>query len=172
MRPAGSSEALERRRRRALALLKSGLTPVEVARQVGVDRRSVRRWKAAVRAGGEAALRAQATPGRPPKLSARERKRLERWLLEGAETSGFATDLWTGPRVAQLIRRRLHVRYHVNHMGRLLHSLGWSAQKPARRALERDEAAIRRWLKEEWPRVKKTLPAAGRPSSSATKRGS
>jgi len=172
MRPTGSGEALERRRLRALALLKSGFMPVEVARQVGVDRRSVRRWKAAARTGGEQALRAQPTPGRPPKLSARERERLERWLLKGAQASGFGTDLWTCPRVAELIERRLHVRYHVNHIGRLLRGLGWSPQKPARRALERDEAAIRQWRKVDWPRVKKTLPAGARRSSSATKRAS
>ncbi|HEV2320971.1 MAG TPA: winged helix-turn-helix domain-containing protein [Gammaproteobacteria bacterium] len=172
MRPTGSGEELERRRHRALTLLKAGLMPVEVARQVGVDRRSVRRWKAAVNAQGERALKARPTPGRPMKLSPSQRVRLERWLLKGAQAAGFTTDLWTCPRVAELIARRLKVYYHVNHVGRLLRGLGWSPQKPARRAIERDEVAIRQWLKTEWPRVKKTPPAAVRRSSSATKRAS
>ena len=172
MRPIGSGEELERRRRRALGLLKSGLMPVDVASRVGVDRRSVRRWKAAARDGGEQAVRARPTPGRPTKLLARDRRRLAALLLKGARVAGFPTDLWTCPRVAEVIERRFHVHYHVAHVGRLLRALGFSPQKPARRAIERDEAAIRRWVQVEWPRVKKTLPVGGRRSSSATKRAS
>ncbi len=172
MRPTGSPEELERRRLRALALLKEGLLPVEVARRVGVDRRSVRRWKAAARRRGKAGVRARAAPGRPPKLIPEHKRRLEALLLEGAQAAGFHTDLWTCPRVAELIERRFGVRYHVDHIGRLLHDLDWTPQKPTRRALERDERAIRRWVKEVWPRVKKTPPAAARRSSSSTKRDS
>ena len=88
MRPIGSGEELERRRRRALGLLKSGLMPVDVASRVGVDRRSVRRWKAAARDGGEQAVRARPTPGRPTKLLARDRRRLAALLLKGARVAG------------------------------------------------------------------------------------
>lgn len=172
MRPTGSPEELERRRLRALALLKEGLLPVEVARRVGVDRRSVRRWKRAARRGGEAGVRAKPAPGRPPKLGPEHKRQLEALLLEGAQAAGFHTDLWTCPRVAELIERRFGVCYHLDHIGRLLHDLDWTPQKPARRALERDERAIRRWVKKVWPRVKKTPPAAARRSSSSTKRGS
>lgn len=172
MRPIGSPEELEHRRMRALALLKEGLQPVEVARRVGVDRRSVRRWKAAARAQGEAGVRAKPAPGRPLKLQAKHRIRLEALLLKGAQAAGFHTDLWTCPRVAEVIERRFGVCYHVDHIGRLLHDLGWSPQKPARRALERDEQAIWRWAHEDWTRVKKTPPAGARRSSSSTKRGS
>lgn len=166
MRPTGSPEELERRRLRALALLKEGLLPSEVARRVGVDRRSVRRWKAAARKNGEAGVRARAAPGRPSKLSPRHKRRLETMLIKGALGAGFHTDLWTCPRVAELIKRRFGVDYHVDHVGRVLHELGWSPQKPARRAVERDEQAIRRWVREDWPRVKKTPSAAARRSSS------
>jgi len=155
MRPHGSPVQLEARRLHALALLQEGLAPVEVARRIGVDRRSVRRWKAAARSGGCDAVRARPVPGRPPKLDAAERRRLERLLLRGAQAAGFPTDLWTCPRVATLIRREFGVRYHVDHLGRLLHRLGWSPQKPERRARERDEGAIRRWLRVELPRIKK-----------------
>lgn len=159
MRPPGSPKELERRRLRAIALLEEDVPPVEVARRVGVDRRSVRRWKASYRAQGEKGITAKPSPGRPAVLDDKAKRRLERLLLKGAHAAGFPTDLWTCPRVAQLIEAAFGVRYHVDHIGRLLHGLGWSPQKPERRALERDEAEIRRWIKEEWPRVKKTLRA-------------
>ena len=155
MRPPGSPAELERRRQQAIALLKEGLPPVEVARHLGVERRSVRRWRAAYDRAGVKALAAQPVPGRPPKLEARSRAHLERSLLRGARACGFPTDLWTCPRVGEVIRRQFGVRYHVDHIGRLLHSLGWSPQKPERRARERDEKAIQRWVKETWPGVKK-----------------
>lgn len=158
MRPHGSPEELERRRVRAVALLQEGHPPVDVARIVGVSRRSVRRWKASYQKKGEEGIRARPASGRPPKLEIRDRERLERYLLKGAKAAGFPTNLWTCPRVAALIRKRFGVRYHVDHIGRLLHSMGWSAQKPQRRAKERDEGSIQQWVKEDWPRIKKNVP--------------
>lgn len=156
MRPSGSPEALERRRRRGIALLKEGHTPVEVAHRVGVDRRSVRRWNAAYSQQGEAGIQARPAPGRPAALDSKDKKRLEKILLKGAKAAGFSTDLWTCPRVAQVIWDHFGVDYHVDHVGRLLHGLGFSPQKPTRRAVERDESTVQRWRKQEWPRVKKT----------------
>ncbi len=156
MRPRGSQKTLEKRRRWAMQLLDEGLQPVEVARRVGVARRSVRRWKAAHRNDGDQGIRAKPVPGRPCKLGPEQRAQLEEILLRGATSAGFPTDLWTCPRVAALIRGEFGVRYHVDHIGRLLHCMGWSAQKPQRKAIERDEERIRRWVKQEWPRVKKT----------------
>ncbi len=97
---------------------------------MGVDRRSVRRWKAAYREKGPQALKAKPAPGRPPKLTHNEKQELEELLLQGAEAAGFDTDLWTCPRVARVIRKHFGVRYHVDHIGRLLRSLGWSPQRP------------------------------------------
>lgn len=156
MRPRGSPEELERRRRRAMKLIEQGVSMGEVARMVGVKRRSVERWRKARREGGIRLLRAKRVAGRPPKLTAEDRKQLESLLLEGARANGFATDLWTCPRIASIIWDRFGVAYHVDHIPKLLHQLGWSVQKPTRRAIERDEAEIRRWTKREWPRVKKT----------------
>ena len=167
MRPSGSPEELERRRLRAIALIDEGLLPSEVARRVGVDRRSVRRWKAAARKHGEAGVQARPAPGRPSKLSARRKRSLEALLLKGPLAAGFGTDLWTCPRIAEVIKQRFGIEYHVDHVGRLLHDLGWSPQKPARRAVERDENEIRRWVREDWLRVKKTPGGAGRQSSVA-----
>lgn len=155
MRPTGSPKELERRRLRAVGLLNRGHPPVDVARMVGVDRRSVRRWKAAYRVRGAAALKAQPAPGRPPKLDAKAKARLERALLRGARAAGFPTDLWTCPRVADLIESLFGVSYHVDHIGRVLRSLGWTPQKPPRRAIERDEARIQGWIQHPWPRIKK-----------------
>ena len=155
MRPHGTAQELERRRKRAIELLQQGLQPVEVAKQLGVDRRSVRRWKATHAREGPTGLNARPTPGRPAKLNAHEKERLEEMLVKGAKAAGFPSDLWTCPRVRQLIARQFGVRYHVDHIGRLLHSLGWTPQKPLRRAVERDEARIRNWIKKDWPRIKK-----------------
>ncbi len=156
MRPSGTPQELEQRRLRALRLLGEGLSPVEVARQIGVDRRSVRRWKAAVRTGGRRALAAKPAAGRPRRLVARDLTRLRRMLLKGAQSAGLATDLWTCPRVGWLIQREFGVRYHPAHVSRVLHGLGFSPQKPTRRAVERDEQRIRAWIEQDWPRAKKT----------------
>jgi transposase len=137
-----------------------------VAKRVGADRRSVRRWKAAARIGGDEAVRARPAPGRPTRLSVKDKRKLEGLLLKGPLAAGFGTDLWTCPRVAELIEQRFGVQYHVDHVGRLLHDLGWSPQKPARRAIERDEEQIRRWVREDWQRVKKT-PGGAAPRSSS-----
>jgi transposase len=122
---------------------------------LGVDRRSVRRWNASYRAQGLRGLSMKPAAGRPTKLDAKERKKLDAILLKGAIAAGFPTDLWTCPRVAQVIEARFGVSYHVDHIGRLLHSFGWSPQKPARRAVERDEDFIEGWVKTQWPRIKK-----------------
>lgn len=155
MRSHGSPTELERRRRRAIDLLKEGQPPVEVARIIGVDRRGVRRWKAAFREEGVEGIRAKPAPGRPPRLSHEAKQELAEALTEGPIAHGFPTELWTCPRVAYLIEEVFGIRYHRDHVCRLLHSLGWSPQKPQRRAEERDEAAIRRWVQKEWPEVKK-----------------
>ena len=126
-----------------------------MARAVGVDPRSVRRWKHDLRFGGRAALRAVPASGRPPRLSPGQRLRLEKHLLKGAQAAGFATGLWTCPRVAEHIERTFDIRYHVDHVCRLLHQMNWSPQKPTRKAIERDEEGISQWVKQAWPAIKK-----------------
>jgi transposase len=125
---------------------------------VGVDRRSVRRWKASYNRKGEEGIHAKPASGRPPKLGRRDLRKLEKTLLKGSKAAGFPTELWTCPRIAQVIHLLFGVRYHIDHVGRLLHALGWSPQKPERRAVERDEKGITHWVKVEWPRIKKKHP--------------
>lgn len=160
MRPQGSPAELERRRRRALTLLKQGLMPHEVARRLGVDRRSVRRWHRAYRQRGPEGVRAQPASGRPPKLTGRQRRTLVRWVLKGAEAWGYPTALWTCQRIAHLIRTRWQIVYHPDHVGRLLRACGLTPQRPQRLAKERNDQRIREWLEQTWPRVKKNSLAS------------
>jgi transposase len=146
---------LEQRRFRALSLLKEGLLPGEISKRIGVDRRSVRRWKAEYRKRGQSALKATPVPGRPSKLSANDKKRLEKILFKGAKRCGYPTDLWTCPRIVQVISKTFHLNYHPDHLGRMLHIMGWSPQKPERRAKERNERDIARWIKTDWQDIKK-----------------
>lgn len=172
MRPKGSAAVLEARRHRALRLLDQGRSLNEVARLLECAPSSVMRWRDTRDAGGKAALRVRFSPGRPPKLNGREQQRLIALLLRGAQAYSYATDLWTTARVAQVIWREFRVRYHRAHVSRLLHALGWSVQKPERRALERNEERIQQWKRETWPRIKKKPRGWAPTSSSSTSRGS
>lgn len=126
MQPNGSPEELEGRRYRALVLLAQGLGPVEVARLMGVDRRSVRRWRATVRREGSQGLRAQPATGRPRRMDADAMRELDRALTQEA---GLDSGNWTCARVADLIEKRFGVRYHPAHVCRLLHSLGYTGSE-------------------------------------------
>lgn len=165
MRPCGSAATLEERRRGAVAFLHQKLSLHEIARRLGCHPSSVMRWRNAWRAAGPKGLKAKPVPGRPPKLSTQQKQRLVRLLTRGAMAHGYRTELWTTQRIADLIEDQLAVSYHRNHVGKLLHQLGWSHQKPERRAVERDEAATEKWKRTVWPRVKKT-PLGWRPMSS------
>ena len=155
MRPQGSQEQLEQRRWRAVELMEHGYGNATIAGLLGTSTVSVWRWRKAYRHRGDAALSAKPIAGRPPRLSARQRRSLVRRLLKGAMAEGFASDLWTCPRIAQVIEERYGVRYHVDHVPRLLAGLGFSCQKPERQARERDEEAVQRWVRHDWPRIKK-----------------
>lgn len=126
MRPHGSAAELERRRLAAVPLFEQGCSNAEIARRLGTSAQSVGRWKRRYRRGGAAALAAKPTPGRPPKLNGHQRRGLRQRLLKGARANGFGTDLWTLRRVQQLIRRCYGARYHIGHLGRLMHELGFS----------------------------------------------
>ena len=155
MRPRGTKAQLEARRRMAIRLLQQQVSMRETARQVGSSLSSVERWKAEYETGGMAALRGKPDRGGPPKLSAAEQTALVGLLLQGPRAHGYPTELWTLARVAQVIERKFGVRYHTSGVWLLLRRLGWSCQKPERRARERDEAAIRRWRRVTWPKLRK-----------------
>ena len=157
---------LEDRRRRALTLLDEGLSLNEVGRRIGCAPSSVMHWRDKRRAGGVKGLQVRSSPGRPPKLPRVAWRLLLKVLLDGAMASGYATQLWTTARISEVVRKKFRVQYHPDHVGRLMHRLGWSHQKPQKRALERKEGEIRRFVREDWPRVKKT-PRGWVPTSSS-----
>lgn len=132
-------------------MMKAGMNPTQIGRRLGVARLTVYRWKSRGRG-----KRAQIRPaGRKPEMTTRQIRALQGILERGAVAYGFATEMWTGRRIAQVIGERFGVSYHFKSIPALLHSAGWSWQKPGKRAKERDEAAVRCWVRERWPHIKK-----------------
>ncbi len=155
MRTAGSPKSLEKRRLDAIVLFEDGMAQVGIAKKLKVHDRTVRRWIASFRRDGRGGVAAKPAPGRPPKLTAGQQDALAKLLDKGAVANGYSTALWTCPRIARVVEKRFGISYHVDHLGRLLRSMGFTPQKPERRARERDEAAIRRWVRRDWSGVKK-----------------
>ncbi len=148
-------EEATKRRLRAARLLQAGQTPAQVAATVQVARQTVYRWRDVLESEGIDALRDMSKGGRPARLGAEELGRVQIALLEGPTAHGFGTPLWTIKRVRLLIERQFGVRYSKVHVWRLLGQLGFSSQKPERRALERDDVAVEHWKKSTWPGLKK-----------------
>lgn len=142
MRPIGTAEELQRRRLRAVELVEQGESPDDVARFLGCGRSSVYTWVKLARQ-SLAALAAKPHPGPKPRLTAEQLKGLEGPILEGAKAHGWRTELWTASRAAELIERHFKVRFHPEHVRKILkRRLRWTSQKPQRKAKERDEVAI------------------------------
>lgn len=154
---------------KAVKLLEAGVSQSETARRVGVHRQSVSRWASALASEGRDALRKAGRAGRKPRLDDDALDQLCELLERGPEAAGFSTNLWTCERVAEVIEREFEIRYHSAHVWKLLGKIGWSCQRPTGRAIERDENAIRRWKRVEWPRIKKKPSGKGESSSSSTK---
>ena len=156
MRPSVPSRELEKRRRRAVnAVVKDGMTVASVARRFQVNIRTMYMWLAAYRKKGTKGLEARPAPGAPRKLAKKDLKVLEKKILKGARAAGFPNDLWTCARIAELIKKEFGVEYHFNHVGKILAGMGWSPQRPEKRAVERDDHRIQNWVKKEFPRIKK-----------------
>jgi|SRR5271165_1614952 len=151
-RPYGSASALEQRRRQAVQAVHAGDKVKDVARILGVHPRTLFRWLELAR--NRHGLAAKPHPGPPTRLNRQQQRQLERMLLQGAKAHGWPNELWTTRRIAELIRRSFNVSLHHDHVGRFLHRvLHWSPQKPRKRARERDEKAIQRWQRDEFPRI-------------------
>lgn len=161
--------ALEARRLQAAQLFARGASQGEVATALEVSRVSAHHWYHAWKAQGRGGLQGAGRAGRKPQLTAADLAPVERALRTGPRAHGFPTELWTLPRVARLIERLTGVRHHPGHVWRILRRLGWSLQRPARRARERDDAAIEQWKTRRWAQLKKTPGASAPGSSSKTK---
>jgi len=145
-------QAFEGVRMQAGALFAAGHSQAEVAHQLGVARQNVSRWHAQWRQGGLQALRSAGPTGHAPRLSDQQLHRIDQALREGARAYGFDTDHWTLARIRTVIEQQTGVSYHPGHVWKLLrHRLHYRLQRPARRAVERDERAIARWVAEDWP---------------------
>ena len=159
MRTKGTAAELEARRRLAVQRVSEGWKRADVAAFLGVHPETVGEWVRAHKAGGDAALAAKPHPGREPFLTPDQERQVLGWLADPPTRHGFRTDVWTAKRVAHLIDERLGVRFHPHYLREWLAKRDYTPQKPARRARQRDQAAIGRWLKTDWPRIKKTRPA-------------
>jgi transposase len=156
----GGLTAAERARRedvrlRAAELIESGASDREVAKRFRVSRMSANRWRRALAAGGREALATRGAGGARCKLTAAQLGELEAALDAGPAAWGWSEDqCWTLARIAEVVRRRFRVQYALAGMDLLLHRIGWSVQVPARRAAERDEAAVAAWREQTWPVIK------------------
>ena len=150
-----------RRRVRAGRMLLAGKTPAQAALAVGVARQTVYTWKAVLDEGGIDALRNMPTRGRPARLDDEQLQALARVLLQSPTEHGFGTELWTLKRVGVLVERMFGAEFSLSQIWRILGGLGFSVQKPERRAIERDEDAVRTWKRKTWPALKKKPSAKG-----------
>lgn len=144
-----------RKRLRAGRMLLAGKRPAEIAEKVGVARQTVYTWKGLLDAGGIDALRAVPSRGRPAKLDATQLEGVRKAILQSPTEHGFGTELWTLNRVGAVIERLYGVKFGTTQLWRILGALGFSAQKPEKRALERNEDAVRQWKRRTWPALKK-----------------
>ena len=153
---------LEAMRERAVRRVHEGESPEVVAKIFGIGRTAMYRWLSDYRRGGWGALKAKPVPGRPPKLDA---KKL-RWIYDTVTLKSplqlkFEFALWTREMVRKVIWQKFRIKLSPASVGRLLAQLGITCQKPLQRAMERDEALVQKWLKEEYPKIKKMAAVQG-----------
>lgn len=155
----------EERRKRAWHLKEAGWQQKDIATALGVSEGAVSQWLKRGREQGVEALTAHPPPGVTPRLTVEQKAQIPGLLAKGAEAYGFRGDVWTASRVAVVIARTFSVRYHRDHVGRLMRQAGWSRQKPVERASQRNEEAIKKWSQERWPALKKKPNRSMPPSS-------
>jgi len=152
VRPRRDFAGMQARRMQAADLFAKGVSQADIGRELEVSHQTVSDWHEKWKAGGKRALKSTGQPGRPPKVSEAELAKVERALQKGPKANGFPTELWTLSRVAEVIEKVTGVKYHPGHVWRVLRQMGWSRQRPARRAAERDDEAIEKWVNERSPR--------------------
>ena len=162
---------MEERRLAAVQLLRTGrMTQAEIARELGVSRASVTRWKQRLAEAGRRGLRRRTPAGRASRLTATQWRQLGRILDRGARAAGFDTERWTVRRVAATVERTFGVQYHFRSLGRALRAQGFSPPQPIARARARDDELVEAWLRRDWVRVNRGLVERGTPLPSWTRR--
>lgn len=156
---------MEQRRLKAVRLLEQGQTDADIARQLNITRQSVGRWRVKWDSGGVQALKSKGPAGVKPRITPAQTDKVMAALKAGPLAAGHHTDVWTLPRVATLVQQLTGERYHSGHCWHLLRRLGFSCQRPTRRAIERDEKKIAGWKRSKWPALKKRPVGKGEPSS-------
>jgi transposase len=154
-KPNERARRMEARRLKAAAYFKQGRSQSWVAKHFIVSRPSVHDWYWRWKRDGIKALKATKPAGVSAKLDKEKLLKVEKVLLKGPLKAGYASNLWTLPRIAQVIKKETKISYHPGHVSKIMSALGWSAQKPVRRARERDEKAIAHWKKHTWPAIVK-----------------
>lgn len=153
--PKRDAKALTQRRLKAAQCFEKGDSQAEVARRLIVSRAAVHYWYITWEKYGKEGLRSRGHPGPQSKLTPEKARTISRILLGGAGRAGYATELWTLPRIAEVMKKRMRVSYHPGHVWKVIHALGFTCQKPETRYRDRNEAAIRKWKQEQWPAIKK-----------------
>jgi transposase len=151
----------EGRRLRAWELLQAGWRQVDIANALGVTEGAVSQWMKRAREGGMKALHRRPAPGATSKLTPEQLTELPTVLARGAEAYGFRGNVWTHPRIAAVIKQVFGIKYHDNHIPRLLKKIGWTRQKPRRRAAQRNEVAIGQWQDDDLPSILKEALESG-----------
>ena len=163
-------DALRERRMRAVELFEAGMRQVDVVNRLEVSAQTASRWYRRWQTGGRDALIGAERLGRTARLSDGQLAEVQAALVAGPKANGFGTDMWTLARIAQVIERVTGVRYSQSQTWLILRQrLGWTRQRPARRAVERDDEAIAQWVKRDWPRIKRGHDAGARGSASRTR---
>lgn len=149
-------KALEDRRLSAIRMFKQGLTQSEVARRINASRQAVHVWHKKSQKGGEKAILSRKATGRPGKTDISIiKQQIPKILMRGATAYGFVADIWTTKNISWVVQKEYGVRYHRDHIRKILHRIGLSWQKPEKRAIERNEPRIRYWINNTWPAIKK-----------------
>jgi putative transposase len=154
-----TAQQKEERRFEGVRLLQEGWSQAEVARHLGVNRKTVYGWQQRQQTGGHDALRTQPKSGRKPYLDAQQWQQVLELLQQGPQALGFETARWTLWRIQWVIAQRFGVSYNTNYLSQKLHQLGWSPQKPAVYARERNDELVQAWLQGDWPRIQQRLAA-------------
>lgn len=150
-------------RMQGVDMILGGMTQADVGEELGVHPHTVAHWMAIYRTKGKEGLRWTGREGRPALLDDGQKERLKKILAKGPTSYGYVIGLWTLPRVVQVINQEFGVAYSEAHVWKVLQGIGWSCQRPTKRAVERDEQKIKEWKQKTWPALKKTPKGKAKP---------